>query len=65
MQRSSSSLLSARMSQGDIPDAIVAFRQAIKLKPDLREAYINMASALKEVSNKRRVLHRSAPTCPR
>ena len=39
----------SRMSQGDIPDALVAFRQAIKLKPDLREAYINMASALKEV----------------
>ncbi len=43
------------MSQGDIPDALVAFRQAIKLKPDLREAYINMASALKEV--KRNVVH--------
>ena len=39
----------SRMSQGDIPDALVAFQQAIKLKPDLREAYINMASALKEV----------------
>ena len=41
----------SRMSQGDIPDALVAFRQAIKLKPDLREAYINMASALKEVGH--------------
>ena len=41
----------SRMSQGDIPDALVAFRQAINLKPDLREAYINMASALKEVSS--------------
>ena len=41
----------SRMSQGDIPDALVAFREAIKLKPDLREAYINMASALKEVGH--------------
>ncbi len=52
----------ARMSQGDIPDALVAFRQAIKLKPDLREAYINMASALKEVRT--RAMHCNG-MCPR
>lgn len=39
----------SRMSQGDIADSLLAFKEAIRLQSSLREAHINMGFAMKEV----------------
>ena len=44
----------SRMSQGDIADSLLAFKEAIRLQPSLREAHINMGFAMKEVGRQSR-----------
>ena len=39
------------MSQGDIRDGIAGYEKALSLKPDLRDAWLNMAQAYKEAGD--------------
>jgi tetratricopeptide (TPR) repeat protein len=39
------------MSQGDIMEGIAGYKKALELKPDLKDAWLNMAQAYKEAGN--------------
>lgn len=54
-----------KVSRGDIREGIQAYREALKLNPKLRDAWINMAQALKEVGRARpSFLGMQADSCP-